>query len=509
MATAMIILDVNILIDWITNRSDNALLIGQVLSKRLEESKVGVASASIHVADYIIKTKYKPDYPTFQQFIRKIAIIKTPAYLNWDHPLCVKDVEDYLVSLSALSIDGLVLTNDQTFLALSDRAISLEALIIKDIEQAQQAIQIPFLDLKTPHQILRPELEKANDVFLNSGWYVLGNQIKEFEKEYAQFNQTKYCIGVSNGLDALHIALKVLNIGVGDEVIVPSNTYIATALAVSYVGAKVVFVEPCLDTYNLDPQKIEAAITPRTKVIMPVHLYGQACEMDAILQIARKYNLYVVEDNAQAQGATYNGKITGSFGDLNGVSFYPGKNLGALGDAGAITTDHEQLASKAAVYRNYGSQKKYYNEVIGFNMRLDEQQAALLRVKLSHLPAWTQERQQIANWYNEALAGVGDLVLPKIAVGATHVYHLYVVRTRHRDALQEHLNKNGIGTLIHYPIPPHLQEAYKPLGYQKGDFPIAEEIAETALSLPLYPELSHNSIQQVAKIIKNYFADLD
>jgi dTDP-4-amino-4,6-dideoxygalactose transaminase len=314
-------------------------------------------------------------------------------------------------------------------------------------------------------------------------------------------------VGISNGLDALHIALMALGIGKGDEVIVPSNTYIATALAVSYVGATPIFVEPNIETYNIDPALIEKAISPKTKAIMPVHLYGQACEMEAIKAIADKHKLYIIEDNAQSQGASYKGKITGSFGDINGTSFYPGKNLGALGDAGAITTNNIELAQKAMVLRNYGSQKKYYNEVIGHNMRLDECQAAFLSVKLKQLNNWTIQRQEIANWYNGALIGIEQIILPKIAQGATHVYHLYLIRTEKRNELQNYLTENGIGTLIHYPIPPHLQEAYSSLGFKKGDFPIAEKIAETCLSLPMWPGMTKDMVDQIASSIKLYFSN--
>jgi dTDP-4-amino-4,6-dideoxygalactose transaminase len=299
--------------------------------------------------------------------------------------------------------------------------------------------------------------------------------------------------------------LKIAGINSGDEVIVPSNTYIATWLAVSFLGAKPVPVEPIIDTYNIDPDKIEAAITEKTKAIIPVHLYGQACKMDRIMDIAQRNNLKVIEDNAQAQGAMFNGKLTGSFGDINATSFYPGKNLGALGDAGAITTNNDNYAHRARRLRNYGSDKKYYNKEIGHNMRLDELQAALLSVKLKYLREWTNQRQQIAAWYDESLNGVGDLILPKVAPNATHVYHLYVVRTNRRDELQKYLTVNGIGTLIHYPVPPHLQEAYNDLGYKKGDSPIAEAIAETCLSLPIWPGMAHDEVGQVSLTISKFF----
>lgn len=365
-------------------------------------------------------------------------------------------------------------------------------------------MKIPFLSFESTNKQIKQEILSSFEQFFDAAWYVLGKNVKQFEEEYANFNGVTHCVGVSNGLDALHIALKALGVKEGDEVIVPSNTYIATALAVSYVGATPVFVEPDIHTYNIDPARIEAAITPKTKAIMPVHLYGQCCEMDRIETIAQKHGLFIVEDNAQSQGASFNGKLTGSWGHINGTSFYPGKNLGALGDAGAVTTQDAKLAQKAAVLRNYGSQKKYYNEVIGYNMRLDECQAGILSVKLKYLQQWTQQRQEIASWYNEALADIPGIILPKVADGATHAYHLYVIRTKQRDALQQHLTANGIGTLIHYPIPPHLQEAYSRLGHKRGYFPIAEEIADTCLSLPLWPGMEKEMIKQVAEAIKMF-----
>ena len=364
---------------------------------------------------------------------------------------------------------------------------------------------IPFLNFSPAHTAIRTEMQQAFERVYDRGWFVLGKEVEDFERAYAAFNQTEFCVGLSNGLDALHLALRALGIGPGDEVIVPSNTFIATVLAISYVGATPVFVEPDPRTYNLDPALLEAAVTAHTKAIMPVHLYGQACEMEAIMAVAQKHGLFVVEDNAQAQGASYKGILTGAWGDANGTSFYPGKNLGALGDAGALTTAREDIAQKVRMLRNYGSQKKYFNEAIGYNMRLDELQAALLQVKLKYLEAWTAQRQHIAAGYDEILHGTGDLLLPTTAQGATHVYHLYVIRTDRRDALQTHLTERGIGTLIHYPIPPHLQQAYAHLGYQKGDFPIAERIAETCLSLPMWPGMTEGDVQQVAREIGKFF----
>lgn len=355
------------------------------------------------------------------------------------------------------------------------------------------------------HSVIKAEMQEAFEKVYDSYWYVMGKELTEFEKAYSTFNEVEYTIGVSNGLDALHLALKALGIGPGDEVIVPSNTYIATALAASYVGATPVFVEPNPLTYNINPNNIEAAISAKTKAIMPVHLYGQACEMHAIMDIAKKHSLYVIEDNAQAHGSAFSNKITGSWGHANGTSFYPGKNLGALGDGGAVTTNDTEIATLIRALRNYGSQVKYKNELIGHNMRLDELQAAFLSIKLRYLQQWTAQRQQIAAWYNENLTGIGDLVLPYVHSEASHVYHLYVIKTTFRNELQEFLAGNGVGTLIHYPIPPHLQEAYMHLGYKGGDFPIAEELANTCLSLPIWPGMDIAEVDDVCGKIKRFF----
>jgi dTDP-4-amino-4,6-dideoxygalactose transaminase len=364
---------------------------------------------------------------------------------------------------------------------------------------------IPFFSFDATTELIRDEIKQAFDDFLQSQWYILGNKLSEFETAYAAFNNTAYCVGVGNGLDALHIALKALNIGPGDEVIVPTNTFIATWLAVSYSGATIIPVEPNETTYNIDPVKIEAAITNKTKAIIPVHLYGQACEMDKIMAIAAKHNLAVVEDNAQAHGATYQGRLTGSFGDINATSFYPTKNFGALGDGGALTTNSTGLYQKARLLRNYGSEEKYHHEIIGLNSRLDEIQAAFLTIKLKYLECWTAERKQIANVYSGQLAGISDLILPETASDASHVYHLYVIRTNRRNELQAHLQNKGIATAIHYPIPVHLQKAYTGLGYKQGDFPIAETFASASLSLPLFPGITAPQLSEVVEAIRSFY----
>ncbi|MGA9451195.1 MAG: DegT/DnrJ/EryC1/StrS family aminotransferase [Verrucomicrobiia bacterium] len=358
-------------------------------------------------------------------------------------------------------------------------------------------MKVPFLDFIAPYEELKTGLDEAYFRFMRSAWYVLGREVEAFEREFADYCGVDHCVGVGNGLEALHLALRAYGIGENDEVIVPSNTYIATWLAVSYAGATPVPVEPDAKTFNLDPSRIEAAITPETKAIMPVHLYGQPVDMDPIMNIARKHNLKVIEDNAQAQGARYKGRRTGSLGDAAGNSFYPGKNLGAFGDAGAVTTNDKELTDKIRVLRNYGSQKKYYNEVKGYNSRLDELQAAFLRVKLKKLDEWNARRRDAATHYLGRMSGLSGLTLPFVPAWAEPVWHLFVVRHPRRDELQQKLTQADIGTLIHYPVPPHLSGAYADGKWERGAFPIAEELADTVLSLPMGPHLSKAQVDLV------------
>lgn len=364
-------------------------------------------------------------------------------------------------------------------------------------------MNIPFLDLKATYLELQPEIDDAIKRVLNSGWYILGAEVDSFEQEYASYCGAAHCVSVANGLDALHLALLALGVGVGDEIIVPSNTYIATWLAVSQCGATPIPVEPDSVTYNIDPTRIEAAITSRTKVILPVHLYGQAADMEPILAIARKHGLKILEDGAQAHGTRYKGKRIGSHGDVVAWSFYPGKNLGAYGDGGAITTNDGEVAEHIRVLRNYGSRVKYINDIRGFNSRLDPIQAAALRVKLKVLDNWNAKRAQIANRYQTALAST-QLTLPFVPEWAEPAWHLYVVQHPQRDDFQKSLTDAGIGTLIHYPIPPHLQKAYASLGYTKGQFPLAEQVANQCLSLPIGPHLSDADASTIIAAANRY-----
>ena len=343
--------------------------------------------------------------------------------------------------------------------------------------------------------------DKAIEV-LRSGWYILGKEVNSFEEEFADFTGSKYCVGLASGLDALWIAFRLLGIGVGDEVIVQGNTYIASVMGITINGATPVFAEPD-SHFGMDPEKIEELITVRTKAVLVTHLYGMASKMDQIVEICRKHNLRLVEDCAQSHGACYNGKMTGTFGDIGCFSFYPSKNLGAFGDGGAVIVKDEGLAREFKVFRNYGSEKRYYNKVVGANSRLDELQAGLLRIRLRHLKELTNEKKAIASRYNNEINNP-SIMLPSLAKGASCVWHQYVIRCENRDYLIDYLNKRDIGTIIHYPIPPHLAEAYKYLGYKPGFLPITERLAHTVLSIPMYNGMTNKEQEYVINSLNSF-----
>jgi len=363
-------------------------------------------------------------------------------------------------------------------------------------------MNIPFLSLRPTYLELKSEIDAAISRVLGSGSYILGEEVEAFEEEWAAYCGAAQAVGLANGLDALTLALRALDVGPGDEVIVPSNTYIATWLAVSAVGARIVPIEPDPLTYNIDPDRIEAAITPATRVILPVHLYGQPADLDPILALARQRGIFVVEDAAQAHGARYRGKLMGAHGDIVCWSFYPGKNLGAFGDAGAVTTNNTALAQRIRGLRNYGSKEKYFNVERGVNSRLDPLQAAVLRVKLTKLDDWTERRRAIASAYAEGLMGTG-VILPYVPAWAEPAWHLYVIRVKDRDSLQQQLAAAGIGTLIHYPIPPHMQEAYADLGLNEDSLPLARQLANEVLSLPIGPHLSPDEVREVVTMVSD------
>ncbi len=366
--------------------------------------------------------------------------------------------------------------------------------------------RIPFFSLERQHQFINSELKRAFDGVIKNGRFILDQEVKCFEKEFAAYQKMKYCVTVGNGHDAILISLKVLGIGRGDEVLVPSHTCHATWLAIVNAGAKPVPVEVDPSTYNINPSLIENAITKKTKAILPVHLYGHPCAMDKIMVIAKKHKLFVVEDNAQAHGAEFKNKLTGSWGQCNATSFYPTKNLGALGDGGAIVTNDKKLFQFARSFSNYGSERKDVQSMLGINSRMDELQAAVLRIKLKRLNEWNQERRKSANKYFYSLKNVGDIQLPpeenKITKSA---YHQFVIQTKYRDKLKKYLDQKGIETAIHYPIPIHLQKAYAHLGYKKGSFPVAERLSKSVLSLPIFVGLREPEIDAICAVIKNFF----
>jgi dTDP-4-amino-4,6-dideoxygalactose transaminase len=360
---------------------------------------------------------------------------------------------------------------------------------------------VPFLDLKHLHEEIREPLEAAFKRVLDAGWFITGPEVEAFESEFATYSDVKHCVGLGNGLDAIHLLLRAYGVGTGDEVLVPSNTFIATWLAVSQCGAVPVPVEPDISTHNINPECLVAAITPRTRAIIPVHLYGQPADMDRINAIAKQYSLIVIEDAAQAQGARYKGRRVGSLGHAAATSFYPGKNLGALGDAGAILTNDSVIADKVRILRNYGSQIKYKHDVTGYNTRLDEMQAAFLRAKLPVLDEWNGRRREIARQYSTLLADA-DIGLPNVPEYAEPVWHLYAIRSKQRDALKDFLEQQGISTVIHYPIPPHLQACYP--GFKKCYLPIAETLSQEVLSLPMSPVLSEVDVELVVRAILTF-----
>lgn len=363
---------------------------------------------------------------------------------------------------------------------------------------------IPHVDLKAQYKKIKPEIDIAIKKTLESTHYILGEDVEQFESKFAKYCDSKFAIGVSSGLSALELGMRALGIGRGDEVITPVNSFIASSSAISFTGAKPVLVDCDESTFNIDTKKIEKNITKKTKAIMPVHLYGRSADMDQILKIAKKHNLIVVEDACQAHGAQYKGRKTGSIGKFGAFSFYPGKNLGAYGDGGIVTTSDENLAQIIKSMRNYGQTEKYHHSYLAWNSRLDTIQAAILLVKLKHLNVWNNDRLKAAKLYNELLKGL-PLITPEIPQDSTHVFHLYVIRTSKRDPLSVYLKKNGISTGLHYPIPIHLQEAYKSLGYSKGDFPVSEKLSGEILSLPMFPELEKSQIEYICGLIKKFF----
>lgn len=505
--------DNNICLDFLLNRTTVNPLVFKLYNAFAENKlNIFIGSSQLHNIQYMFYKTCKL-YKTltvekskciWNDFLSKIEVIKTPAYLDNSHPLMGQDIEDYLIAISAQTIEAKIITRDLEFLKNCKEALSPED-AIKEIEAPNKEL-IKFLDLKAVNFPIRVEIEKAIDRVLTSGWYLLGNEVKSFESEYAAFCGTKHCIGVANGLDALRLILKAyMEMGImseGDEVIVPTNTYIASILAITDNRLTPVLVEPDISTYNIDPYKIEKKITPRTKAIMMVHLYGRNAMHPEISKLTEKYQLKLIEDSAQAHGAKYNNLIAGGIGNASGHSFYPGKNLGALGDAGAVTTNDDHLAEVVRTLANYGSKTKYKNYYQGLNSRLDEIQAAVLRTKLKHLQADNQKRREIANTYLQSI-NHPEIILPEIPEKPeSHIWHVFAIRTRHRDQLQNFLTQNNIQTIIHYPIPPHKQQAYK--NWNNLSFPISEQIHQEVLSLPISPVMDSKEIKEIVKSINSF-----
>jgi len=505
---------------------DNAIIL-DLLLPRIEENPrilelytqfvrrkepICVASSQLPTVWFVLEREFKrlnPDLDIqfvrddWSRFLQKATIIKAPSYIDAKNLLCRKDVEDYIIALSARAVGARVITRNKGFLETSPIAVSMDDVLSNLAKPCFPAIA--FLDLKSINLDHYSGLEKAFDRTLNSGWYILGNEVKAFEDKFAAYCGTRHCIGVANGLDALTLILEAYKLlgamNEGDEVIVPANTYIATILAISHNRLKPVLVEPDITTYNIDHSRIEESITPRTRAILAVHLYGQAAGMTPIREIAKRHHLKVIEDAAQAHGAIYHGKRTGALGDAAGFSFYPGKNLGALGDGGAVTTDDDQLAETIRALHNYGSEVKYLNLYKGINSRLDELQAAILREKLQSLDVNNARRQKIARYYRENIQN-DRIVLPKVESWESHVFHLFVVRTPERGRLQKYLSEHGVQTLIHYPIPPHRQVAYAEWNHLR--FPITEQIHAQVLSLPNSSVMMDAEVHRVVLMLNGY-----
>jgi dTDP-4-amino-4,6-dideoxygalactose transaminase len=508
------ILDNNIIIDILSEARSQKFINSLKALDRIRQLsyKAYISSSSLDNIEFTLFKEIKAHNNFFNQeilriahiamkdFLQKVQIAKTPSYIEIDFD----DIEDSQIIASAKAINAVVITRDVKMIEKYP-SLAVHPDDFSDYIEKSQAKHIPFLDLKSLNAQYFNEYEKAFDTVVNSGWYIQGNECKAFEEEFAYYCGTKHAIGIANGLDALILILRAYKeMGVmsdGDEVIVPSNTYIASILAISQNNLVPVLVEPDLMTYLIDPAKIEEKITVKTKAILPVHLYGQTCDMDAISTIATKYNLKVIEDSAQSHGAYFGVKRSGNLGDASGFSFYPGKNLGALGDGGAVTTNDDELAGVIRALGNYGSHKKYENLYQGVNSRLDEMQAAMLRVKLRFLDDEIDKRRKIADYYLQNIKN-DTIILPMVRTSDNHVWHLFVIRTHNRDDLQKYLNDNGVQTLIHYPIPPHKQQAYQE--WNTKSYPVSEQIHAEVLSLPISGVQSLAETNKIIDILNRF-----
>jgi len=497
------LLDTQFVIDAVLEKEETKEHYLTILEYLLSNRLGYISTSSISKIEYLINKNNPGRNKILKELIQRLKIAKTPSYIDFHNKIAKKDFESHLLELSAMSIGALLITTNENLIDESKIAIHPDDFF--DYVKQEKNKGIPFLDLKKVNYEYYPQLEKAFDDTFKSGWFILGNQVKLFEKEFAEYCGVKYCIGVGNGLDALILILEgYKKLGLlknEDEVIVPANTFIATIIAISKANLTPILVEPDISTYNIDPNKIEEKITKKTKAILPVHLYGQCASMEQISEIAKKNHLLLIDDCAQAQGALYKGRRTGSLADASGFSFYPGKNLGALGDAGAITTNNEALSNITKSLRNYGSNLKYENKFKGVNSRLDEIQAAFLRQKLQKIDKENEKRREAANYYLRNIKNRA-IILPEYREKFSHVWHVFAIRCKKRKELQLFLEQNRIGHVIHYPIPPHKQEAYAELNMQS--YPITEMIHKEILSLPISSVLSESEMEYIVKKINGF-----
>lgn len=503
--------DNNIVLDFLLDRFKISPKIYELYIRFIKQGKIYLSTSQLHNIKFIYYRERRKcrskDFivEEWNKFIEKVTLIKTPSYLKKRNTLFFSDVEDYLIEESANTINALVITRDKNFINRSEIAISIDDFF--NYEKDSNINKIKFLDLQSQYLSINNEIDKSIDEVIKNTAFIKGKHVEEFEKNFAEKCHAKHCIGVGNGTDAITIGLKALDIGKGDEVITVANTFIATSEAITTAGARVVFVDCHPEYYTIDWTKIEEKITDKTKAIIPVHLYGQPANMSEIMKIAKKHNLKVLEDSAQAHFSTKNGETIGSIGDVATFSFYPGKNLGAYGDGGAIVTNNDEIAKKARMWANHGRTDKYNHEFEGVNSRLDGLQAAILNVKLNHIDNWSEERRRVAAGYNDKLKDVKHIVTPKELNGTVPVYHLYVIRAEKRDELQNYLKEKGIATGIHYPIALPVLDAYKYLGHTEKDFPNSYKYQNEYLSLPIFPELSENEIDYVCESIKEFYIE--
>jgi len=507
MANSKFVIDVNILLDFLLGR--NGYKEASKVIEYLVKKKNGYISASSIPVIYFMISKYRKELLKFlPKILSYFTIWKVPSYVDWEHPLVQKDIEDYLIHTTAESLDAFVITRDKEFLSLSDKAINVEdffKLILKENKEKH----VPFLDLKSQNIKIFPKVEKKLDRIINSSQFVCGKYVKEFEEAFASYLGTKFCIGVNSGTSALIVALMAVGLKPGDEVIMPVNTFIATAEAVSILGGKPVFVDIHPDYYTIDVNQIESKITNRTKAIIPVHLYGQCADMDPIMDIARKYNLWVIEDACQAHGAEYKGRKAGTIGHIGCFSFYPGKNLGSWGEAGACVTNDEKLADRMYKIRNHGGIKKYQHEILGGNFRMEEIQGAILGEKLYYLDEWNEKRRYIARLYLDRLQDLEDndlLKLPHEAPYNKHIYHLFVItlKRKNRKVILSELKNNSIDIGIHYPTPLYKIKIFNyDINNEKGQYTIAELIQDNIISLPIHEHIKEDQIILIQNILRH------